>query len=344
MKDIAREAGVSMSTVSKALNNKGRINASLRHKIIRLAGELGYQPFIKSRQNGMYAGHVKYIGVIFPFADEHLSREIQRGIDASLTDNNFFQIRLSLNDASQVNDETRKEDFLDNALRDKPFAGLIAVFFTLMEATVANLEKRGIAVVQLNHNSPYGSCVAIDNADAAYQAVKSLIDLGRKKIGLIMPEEKIEQAWQERLDGYKRALKEGGIGYNPYYIVYEHTFELKNSARATKALLEREPGIDAIVYGSDTQAYGGLEGLREMNLRVPDDIAVIGFDDLPFSQLTKPPLTSVNQPMFEMGKTGSQILLDAVRNKDFTHKNVLLKSKLVLRQSTHKNIPGEKIL
>jgi DNA-binding LacI/PurR family transcriptional regulator len=334
IKDIAKEAGVSISAVSKALNNKGGISLEIKRKIERIAESLGYSPFIKSRQTGMYASPLKYVAVMFPAADEFLSKEIQRGIDSVLSDSGYLQIRHNLNEPSEKFDELRKEIFVDTILQDKAIVGLISVFIPLTDSTVAKLEKNGLAAVQLNQYSSYGNNVVIDNVDAAYGAVKALIESGRKKIGLIMPKETVESVWADRLGGYKKALAEAGMEYNPYWTVHEHLFSPKESALAARTLLNREPGIDAILFGSDIQAYGGLEALRELGKVVPGDVAVMGFDDLPFSGLTNPPLSSVSQPMFEMGKTGAQLLFDVLKKRSTGHKSVALRSRIVLRRST----------
>lgn len=344
VKDIAKEAGVSPAAVSKALNNRGGISIMQKNKIQKIAENMGYFPYIKSRQSGMFTDNSKYIGIISVFVDEFLSSEINKGIDSNLKNTEYYKILLTLDDFALKKDEVRAERFLNTIIKNKPIAGLLTVFVKLADATVAGLHKKGIPVVQLNNYSSFGKCVYIDNAESSYEMTKSLIKLKRRKIGLIMPEETLENVWTERLEGYKRALAEAKIQYNPYLIVYEHQFTIRESAHAVKTLLEREPKTDAILFGSDTQAYGGLEALRQLNKTVPDDIAVAGFDDLPFSKLANPPLSSVSQPMFDMGAKGSSMLLNAMHNKDFSHKAVKLQSKLALRQSTHKNIPKEKYL
>ena len=342
IRDIAKITGVSVSTVSKALNNRPDISVPLKHKIENIALSKGYSPYIKARQTGMYARPGKHIGIILPlFTNEYLVREVQRGIDNSLSLSDYIQIRYNMHDVLQITNEAYKGRFLEKIMKDESIAGLLAAFFQIDDVTIARLQKKGIQVVQLNHSSPYGKCVVINNVDAAYKATRALIKLGRKKIGLILPEETIESLWKDRLEGYMKALSSAGMDYNPYLIVNEHSFSLEESALATKTLLEREPRIDAIIYGSDVQAYGGLVALSELNKTVPDDIAVIGFDNLPFSRIITPPLSSVSQPMFEMGRIASQMLLDAIDRKDFSNKIVKLKCHLALRQSSHKNIPKE---
>lgn len=342
VRDIARIIGVSASTVSKALNNRSDISVPLKHKIEKIALSKGYSPYIKARQTGMYARAPKNIGIIIPlFTNEYLLREVQKGIDSVLSGSEFGQIRYNMHDILQITNEAYKYRFIEKVMRDDSLAGLLAAFFQIDDVSTARLQKKGIQVVQLNHESSYGKCALIDNVDAAYQATHAMIRLGRRKIGMIMPEETIESVWKDRLEGYKKALASAKLRYNPYFLVHEHSFSLEESALATKTLLEREPKIDAIVFGSDVQAYGGLEALRELNKKVPGDIAVIGFDNLPFSRITNPPLSSVSQPMFEMGRKASQMLLDAIKRKDFSNKTVKLKCGLVLRQSSHKNIPKE---
>jgi LacI family transcriptional regulator len=344
IKDIAREVGVSPAAISKALNNRGGISLPLKRKIEIVAQRMGYTPYIKARQTGMYAPALRYIGIIYAYAGEHLIRDIQNGIDGVLRDSGFYELRYSVNVYSHLYDEERKEIFIDKILQDKSIVGLLSVFLKLSDANIAKLQKNGIPVVLLNNYSDCGKCVLIDNVGASLEATRELIKLGRRKIGLIMPEESSETIWANRLTGYKKALSEAHIVYDPYLLVYEHTFSLEESAQATKALLEREPEIDAILYGCDIQAYGGIEALKEMGKKIPDDVAVMGFDNMTFSRIIDPPLSSVKQPMFDMGKKGAHLLLEAINKKDFSHFVVELKSQLILRQSTHKDATKERLL
>ncbi|MEA3346570.1 MAG: LacI family DNA-binding transcriptional regulator [Candidatus Auribacterota bacterium] len=344
IKNIAKEAGVSPGTVSKALNNRGGVRLPLKRKIEKIARRMSYSPYIKARQSGMYDSATKYIGIIYAYAGEQLVRDIQNGIDGVLRDLGFYELRYNVNIVGDLYNEERKKEFIDKILQDKSIVGLLSVFLKISDANIAGLQKNGIPVVLLNNYSDCGKCVLTDNVEAGFQVTKMLIGLGRKKIGLIMPEETSEVIWQERLAGYKKALSEANIAYDPYLLVYEHSFSLKESAQATKVLLEKEPGVDAIIYGSDVQAYGGMEALKEMGRKIPDDIAVIGFDDMTFSGITDPPLSSVKQPMFEMGRLAAHLLVDAIKNKDFSHQVVELKSKIIKRRSTHKEIAREKFL
>ncbi|MFA5148297.1 MAG: LacI family DNA-binding transcriptional regulator [Candidatus Omnitrophota bacterium] len=342
IKDIAKELGVSPAAVSKALNNRPGIGLPLKLKIEKAARRLNYAPYLKARQTGMYERSMKYIAVIYARAGEHLVYEIEAGIKDAIKDSGFYELRYTVDTYNDLYDNQRKEVFLDKILHDNGVVGLISAFLDLSDSTIARLQKSNIPVVLLNNYSDYGQCVLIDNVESSFEATKRMLELGRKKIGLIMPEESSEFIWQDRLEGYKKALKEKKVPYDPYLIVYEHTFSLKESGLATKALMDRMPDTDAIIYGSDLQAYGGLKILREMGTRVPEDVAVLGFDDMPFSRITDPPLASVRQPMKKMGEMGAKLLLDAVTKKKFPNKVVVLKSEIVLRKSCQKDIPEEK--
>ena len=344
IKDIAKELGVSPAAVSKALNNRPGIGLPLKLRIEKAARRLGYAPYLKARQTGMYERSMKYIAVIYARAGEHLVGEIEVGIKEVIKDSGYYELRYTVDTYNDLYDNQRKEVFLEKVISDNGIVGLISVFLDLSDSTIARLQKSNIPVVLLNNKSDYGQCVLIDNVDASFEVTKKLLELGRKKIGLIMPEESSEFVWQDRLEGYKKALKEYKVAYDPYLIVYEHTFALKDSGLATKALIDRSPEVNAIIYGSDLQAYGGLKILREMEKRVPEDIAVIGFDDLPFSRISDPPLCSVQQPMREMGETGAKLLLEAISKKKFPNKMITLKSELILRKSCQKDIPEEKWL
>ena len=338
IKDIAKLANVTPSTVSKALNNRQGISVSLKRKIEKIARKSGYAPYIKARQSGMYSQNLKYIGIIYAYAGEHLTRDIQLGIDTALSNHSYCQLRYNIDLPYNLNGNERKEILIEKILENKNISGLVSIYYKLPDSTIAELQKNGIPVVLVNNYSSYGKCVLTDNINAAFKATSIMTKLNRKKIGLIMPEETSEIVWQDRLEGYINALSNAKIEYDPYLLVYEHSFTLKESAMATKVLLEREPNIDAILYGSDFQALGGMEALKSLGKKIPDDIAVMGFDNIFFDEISNPTLSSVKQPTYKMGENAALLLLDAINNRNFKHKAVKLKSEIILRQSTHKNI------
>ena len=344
LKDIADEVNVSSAAVSRALNKRGGVSLPIQRKIEKIAERYGYSPYIKARQSGIFSSNLNNIAILYAFAGEHLTKEIQRGINSILKKTEFYELRLNIDDELHVYNEERKKIFIDRIIQDNSIRGLLSVFIRISESEIGRLQKNNIPVILLNNKSNFGKCIYIDNVDAGYKATIELIKLNRKKIGLIMPPETTENVWADRIDGYRKALKEAKIKYDPYLIIPENTFSLKESALATNELLKREPEIDGIIYGCDKQAYGGIEALKELGKNIPQEIAVIGFDNIEFSRITNPPITSVQQPMFDMGKEAARMLIESIKNKNFKFKEVKLKTKLILRQSTHINIKKEKFL
>ena len=330
--DIAREAGVSIGAVSKALNNREGVSEDLRDRIKGIAKRLQYFPYIKSRENGMMAPDVKQIAAIFGRSGAHLLDEIQQGIDAALIDTGFRELRFTV----QINDivqESSKKFILDKIFNDSQICGALFVFLPLTDSDIARFKRTSIHVVQLNNFSNFGQSVSVDDFSAAYDAAKQLIQLGHRVIGFVLPNDVVDQVWRDRLSGYKKAIADHGLDYDGNWIGNESSFVPKEAGIVTNELLINNPNMTAILYGSDIQALGGLKMLREMHLRVPEDVAVMGFDDMQICELVDPPLASVHLPMFEQGKLGTEMLLEAIKSKSFKSEKRVLKSKLVLRRS-----------
>jgi DNA-binding LacI/PurR family transcriptional regulator len=329
--DIAREAQVSIGAVSKALNNRPGVSEELRERIKGIANRLQYFPYIKSRENGLMAQESKRSGA-------HLLDEIQQGIDAALDASGFRELRFTVQINDMVQESTKKFIF-DKIFNDAQICGALFVFIPLTDSDIARFKRTNIHVVQLNNFSNFGQSVSIDDFGAAYEATSQLIKLGHRVIGFVLPNDVVDQVWRDRLAGYKKAITDQGFEYDGSWIGNESSFVPKESGLVTHELLVNNPSMTAILYGSDIQALGGLRMLREMHLRVPEDIAVIGFDDMQICDLLDPPLASVHLPMLEQGKLGTEMLLESIKAKSFTNEKRVLKSKLVLRRSADKVIP-----
>jgi DNA-binding LacI/PurR family transcriptional regulator len=330
--DIARESKVSIAAVSKALNDRQGVSEELRTRIKAIAERLQYAPYIKSREHGMLAHNVKEIAVIYDRPGGHLFDEIQGGVDTALSSSGYRELRFTIG-LHEMFQESTKKLFLDKILNDPYISGAIFVFIPLTDGDIALFKRKNIQVVQLNIESDFGQCVAIDNFSAAYDATKKFIELGHKSIGFVLPNDWVNQVWRDRLAGYKKALVDHGLSYDGGSIGNESTFVPKEAGYVTRELILNNPSMTAILYASDLQAMGGLKMLREMHMRVPEDIAVIGFDDMKMSELFDPPIASVHQPMYEMGKLGTEMLLDAIKNETFTNQKKILKSQLIVRRS-----------
>lgn len=337
IKDIAKELKISIAAASKALNDLPGVSDSLRLKVKRAAETMGYKKYLKSSMVNAYERNLKFIIVLYGSIGGNLMEELEAGIAENIRKKGYYEFRYLIDVSKELNSEDKKELFLDTILKEKGIVGVLACYLKISDVLIAKLYKNKIPVVLLENYTDFGRSVTIDNVKASYRAVNKLIELGHRKVGCIMPQEDIDHVWAERLEGYKKALKDKGIKYDPTLIVYENTVDIPGAASATKELLEKDPEATAILYGSDRQAYGGMKALRDLGKRIPEDIAIIGFDDIEFNKIMTPSLSSVKQPIRELGELGLNMLFESIEKNDLSHKSVVLDTELMLRSSCLKD-------
>lgn len=330
---IAKQSGVSIATVSKVLNNREGVSSAVRVKVLKTAERLGYFPYIKSRVSGLFRIKSKYIAEIFGHATPYLINEINAGINSIVNNSRYYEIKFIF-DETEERSASKLNLFFNHLLRDKDIAGLIVVFLNMDEKLINELQKNDIFVILINSSSEIAPFVTVDNFKSAYQATEYLIKTGCKKIGLIIPESRNVPVWQERKEGFKKALQNYALKYSPDLIEYENTFNVEQIKLATAELLNRNKNIDGIIFASDWQAYAGINLLKEKKIQIPDDISVMGFDDLEFNTLIEPPLTSVKQPMREMGEIAMKNLIKLIKNEKNFSKKQILNTQIVVRKST----------
>lgn len=332
--DIAKRSGVSVSTVSKVLNNREGVSEAVRVKVLKIAERLGYFPYIKARSTGIFRQKGKYIAEIFGYATPYLVYQISSGISEILNNSRYYEIKFVITDPVSQNQKDKFTLFFDHLIRDKDVTALIASFIEIDEKVINELKKNNIFTVLICSRNDFASFVDIDDFNSAYKATEYLIKTGCKKIGLITPENGI--VWNKRKEGFKKALNDYGLIYNPDLIEYEDTFKIEDTKLATSHLIERNKDLDAIIFASDWQAYAGIKYLKEKNIKIPDDISIIGFDDLEFSSLIEPPLTTIRQPMKKMGQIASNIILKMLKNNKFLNEHIILETELIIRETTRK--------
>lgn len=336
--DIAKELGVVPSTVSRALNDRSGVDHKLKAAIIKTAERMGYTPYTATYDSKHLTSKTKTIAVIFPRLNQHFMVEIQKGIDRILYKKKYSKLNYTIDFGSYlINEEVKQELIFKRLLNDQNISGIIFAFLYINDVLLARFHKNNIATVLLNNYTDYSKCIIINNFNAMYKITNMLIKTGHKKIGLIMPSEETEQVWRDRYKGYKKCLKDHNIEYDPNLIMHEWTFQLKETAYTTKTLIKECPEITAIIFGNDTQAYAGIKALHNMNIKVPEDIAVVGFDDMEFNHIIKPSLSSIHQPIKEMAEKGIEMLINSIEKKDYSHEMITLESSIELRGSCIKN-------
>jgi len=323
IKDIAKQAGVSHSTVSRALAEHPLIPEPTRRRIQRLARKLDYTPNAIAR--GLVTQRTHAIGVIVTSIADPFVGEVVRGIEQIAGDQRY---RVFL--GTSHNDPVREVNLV-KAMREWRVDGVIVASSRVGSLYKPMLKEIGVPIVLINnqHLGAYIHSVGVDDTRGAELATQYLISLGHKIIGHIRgPIEHL--ASQNRVAGYRRGLAKAGIAYNPGLIIAGDG-SAEGGASATQ-FLSRHLRPTAIFCYNDMTAIGVLAALKKNGVRVPQDISLIGYDDIHLAQYVDPPLTTIRQPKDEMGQLAARMLLDLVEGKKVG--NVILSGELIVRNST----------
>ena len=308
IQDIARLAGVSKATVSRVLNQKPDVDPATRERILRIMDEQGFVPSIAAA--GLAGGRSRLLGMLVPSLTWPLIPEIIRGVGDVIEATSYELILYSITD---VNHEKDRSDVIDRIVRTKLAAGLLAIFPGPSALHLGELHKRDFPVVLLDdqglppENTPW---ISADNRVGAYEATRHLITLGHRRIAHIQGPLKYRVS-HDRYEGYCEALREAGIAIDPA-LVMQGDFMPSGGRECARAFFELPERPTAIFAGSDYMAFGVMAVAEEYGLRIPDDLALVGFDDIPASAHMQPALTTVRQPFYEMGQRAIELLLSLV--------------------------------
>jgi LacI family transcriptional regulator len=325
IKDVAREAGVSVATVSRAFNESGPVSEETRQRIREVAARLQYAPHGGARS--LITNKTSAIGVLLPDLYGEFFSEVIRGMDHAAQRHGYHLLVSSSHDAKNEIEAALL------AMRGR-VDGVIAMSPHLdAPALVANVPA-SLPVVLLNcpvEGDSYDA-LSIDNRDGAYAMVRHLAGLGHRAIAIIRGAQGNYDA-SERLEGYLDALRDLGLERRSQWEV-AGDFTETSGYRAIAPLLALVDRPTAIFAANDSMAIGALSALRESGMRVPDDIAVTGFDDIPLARYMSPPLSSVHVAISELGMRGVETLLHAIDSKN-THvrRHDRLPTTLVIRRS-----------
>ncbi len=310
IQDIARQAGVSKATVSRVLNKKPDVDPATRERILRIMDEQGFVPSITA--SGLAGGRNRLIGVLAPAFTWPLVPEIMRGV-AEITEHTPYE--LVLYSISTSNHERDQSKVIDRILATKLTAGLLAIYPGQSVQHLVDLHQHDFPVVLLDDQNPPPEgipWIGTNNRQGGYEATRHLLRLGHRRIAHIQGPLKYKVS-HERYQGYCDALQEAGIVLDPT-LVLEGDF-MPTGGRTCASVLFTRPAQErptAIFAASDFMAYGVMLAAQKYNLRIPEDVALIGFDDTsPFEHL-QPALTTMQQPFFEMGQHAIKILLNLI--------------------------------
>lgn len=333
IRDVAKQAGVSVSTVSKALSGNYSISAATKDKINRVINELNYRPNIiaKSfaRQNSYNIGVIMNLSHYDAFIMPHLY-EILAGIETTAHENGYF---LTF---SNIKSKKDKHEIIETLAAQKVVNGLILHVDTISRDICRELDSLKFPYIVIGQpDFSYHACwVDINNKLAGEIAVNHLVEEGYKKIAFIggMSDDRISR---DRLDGYKNSLTKHGMNINENYIKTEK-IDVDTSFNMACGLLEMQDPPDSIVCSNNFAALGCLRAVMSKGLKVPEDAAIITFDNYPFSQFTEPPLSVVEIDVFELGVHAANALINKLKNPNLQIEYSMLSPTLNIRESTRK--------
>lgn len=328
IKDIARALGISHSTVSRALNGDPRISAETRRRVAEAARRLGYQPNLSGR--GLAQGKVFSVGLVIPDVAEPFFGRVVSGV-SQVTYPAGFNLVLYLTYADRQRELAALEQIGHGRVD-----GMIVMARKAGKQAILGLRRHGVPIVLLIETVRDSGFDAVraDNEGGALQAVRHLLALGHRRIAVITGPGHAADA-RERLRGYRRAMLEAGVDPDQEGLVYAGDFTEERGARAVDKMLrlspERRP--TAVFALNDAAALGAMNRLARHGLRVPEDVAVVGFDDMPFARYVHPGLTTVRQPIEELGRAAAELLLGRIRGEATEPREVVLGTELVVRES-----------
>ena len=323
--DVAAEANVSYGTVSRVINNDVHVKQETRDRVLKTMRRLGY---IANRQaRSLAGGKTNSIGVLVPDLGTGYIGEIIRGIDSELGLKDLDLILYTTHRTA-----SKEANYVAN-LASGMVDGLLLVLPRSPADFMGNLTQRNFPFVLIDHQGIGKDCPAVGAANwqGGYTATEYLIKLGHQRIGFITGWMDLGCA-TDRLDGYRSALRTYHIPEKPD-LIYEGTFFQPDGFSGASTLLDLPDPPTAIFASNDVMAMGVMDAVRHRGLRVPDDVSVIGFDDIPQASLIRPALTTIRQPLEKMGRVATQMLLELLGQPQKKIGRIELPTELIVRDS-----------
>ncbi|MDF2520036.1 MAG: transcriptional regulator [Clostridia bacterium] len=329
IKDIARLSGVSIATVSKIINGKDSdIGKPTIERVKRIIEEQNYTPNIVARS--MVTKKTKTIGLVIPDVRNPFFTDLVRGAEDVANERGYSLLFCN------TDDDLKKEIKYINNLIEKQVDGIALAGAAVRDQSLEENIDIKVPIVSLDRNVYFKGVegkIEVDNFTGAYDAVTHLIKSGHKRIMFLSGQLNIKLS-KDRLEGYKRALADNNIEYYENLVVvgkYTSEFGYESMKNTTP-----DKAVTAIFCGNDLIAIGAMNALKEKNIRIPEDISIVGFDDIYISSLVTPALTTVRQPSYEIGYQAVEMLIDIMESKKEASQKREIKAELKVRESTCK--------
>ncbi|WP_409227088.1 LacI family DNA-binding transcriptional regulator [Gudongella sp. SC589] len=328
IKDIAKAAGVSTATVSMILNKKDKnISQPTRERVLKIAKDINYIP--NSMARSLVTSQTKTLGLVLPDIVNPFFPEIARGAEDRAREAGYSIIICN------TDDNVDQENKYIQMLSEKMVDGIILTHSANRNDEMTGLENSRIPIILIDrdYDSPnvLGK-VLVDNSRASRDGVNYLLKKGYRRIAYIAGPLNTGTA-RDRLEGYKIALSENDIHYDEN-LVRVGEYRLKWGYEAAEDLLDSKLDFQAIFCGNDAIAIGAMKKLRERGISVPEDIAIMGFDDIYIASMVDPELTTIKQPNYSMGYEAVNMMIDSIQGNKIANKNLILGTELVVRKSS----------
>ena len=330
LKDVALMAGVSVSTVSRALDQKSSVSSATRKRVMAAVRKLDYQPNVVAKSLKMGSTHT--IALMVPDIQNLYLPMIVRGVEDTARSNGFTIILCNTDEDMDV-----EKEYI-GVLRNRWIDGFVISSMHPQADHIRRLRDEGFPVVLTSRY--YGDdfdTVEIDNVAAAYNAVRYLYEKSNRKIAIALGDIELN-VYGDRFAGYKKALSDLGLPFKEHYVVREKEGGASTVIEPTARLCATEDCPDAIFATNDNKAMAVMRALHDIGKKIPEDVSVLGFDDIALSSLVQPPLTTVHQPLYEIGVEAVRKLLKQIEakkaGKKYLNSIELLKTEIVERDST----------
>ncbi|GGG83152.1 LacI family DNA-binding transcriptional regulator [Paenibacillus radicis (ex Gao et al. 2016)] len=332
IKDIAKSAGVSVTTVSRALNGYDDVNEGTRLKIKTIADELGYSPNMAARS--LISKKTKTLGLLL----SNITRD-------SSKDNIAYEVLCGINDRSGELDydlvlfsttpQKQSIKSYKTLCQERGVDGVIIMGIRLDDPYLKEIVSSEIPciLIDITLQGPNVAYVTSDNTNGALAAVNHLLEYGHREIAMINGHTQADVSLL-RLEGYRRALHQAGMVFDETLVLNGQFSEQGGKEAACRIMTER-PEVTALFCASDLMALGALQGVKEMGKKVPDDISIIGFDNIDLTAYCTPALSTVHQYKYELGTAAAQVLIDLLEGKDVSH-HVMLATDVIQRESVRR--------
>ena len=326
IREVAESAGVSYATVSHVINNTRLVSQETRERVLAAMEALNYRPNALARS--LRQGKTNTLGLVLPDSANPFFAEISRSIEDEAFKKGYsvFLCNTEL--------DTERELFYVDVLSKKQVDGIVFVAAGDQADSLDFLVRRNMPVVMIDRDVPNVEVDAVltDNKLGGYLATRHLLELGHRRIACIAGPSSITPS-AERMIGYRKALEEAGISYDENLII-RGDYHAQSGMEITHSILKMVPRPTAIFALNDLMALGALRAAAEAGCTVPQDLAVVGYDDLELAHFTNPPLTTIAQPKKEVGAQAISLLVDRISHKSRPPSRLVLPPQLIVRRST----------